>query len=91
MKIASLGVKGQVGKSAYSYGQVGVGREAICLSYFPLLLQLAFVFPGIVVGTQVFFLLFFYACITKVKLHYYVWVKYGVQEKIYTRLIPTPA
>jgi hypothetical protein len=29
-----------------------VGREAICLLFFPLLLQLAFVFPGIAVGTQ---------------------------------------
>jgi hypothetical protein len=31
-----------------------VGREVICLLFFPLLLQLAFVFPGIVVGTQGF-------------------------------------
>jgi hypothetical protein len=31
-----------------------VGREAICLLFFPLLLQLAFVFPGIAVGTQGF-------------------------------------
>jgi hypothetical protein len=31
-----------------------VGREAICLLFFPLLLQSAVVFPGIVVGTQGF-------------------------------------
>jgi hypothetical protein len=31
-----------------------VGREAICPLFFPLLLQLAFVFPGIAVGTQAF-------------------------------------
>jgi hypothetical protein len=31
-----------------------VEREAICLLFFPLLLQLAFVFPGIAVGTQGF-------------------------------------
>jgi hypothetical protein len=31
-----------------------VGREAICLLFFPLLLHLAFVFPGIAVGTQGF-------------------------------------
>jgi hypothetical protein len=35
-------------------GQVGVGREAICLSSFPLLLRLAFVFPDTSVGTTVF-------------------------------------
>jgi hypothetical protein len=31
-----------------------VGREAICLLPFPLPLRLAFVFPGIGVGTQGF-------------------------------------
>jgi hypothetical protein len=31
-----------------------MGREAICLLFFPLLLRLAFAFPGIVVGTQGF-------------------------------------
>jgi hypothetical protein len=31
-----------------------VGRKAICLLFFPLLLQLALIFPGIVVGTQGF-------------------------------------
>jgi hypothetical protein len=48
-------------------GREGVGRftglplstgcvdgEAICLLFFPLLLRLAFVFPGIAVGTHVF-------------------------------------
>jgi hypothetical protein len=34
--------------------EIGVGREVICLSFFPLLLRLAFVLPGIVLGTQVF-------------------------------------
>jgi hypothetical protein len=31
-----------------------VGSEAICLLFFPLLLQLVFGFPGIAVGTQGF-------------------------------------
>jgi hypothetical protein len=50
-----LGVKGQAGKPAYPYGPyglVGVGREAICLLSLPLILMLAFVFPGIGVGPQ---------------------------------------
>jgi hypothetical protein len=42
--------KGQAGKAA----STAVGREAICISSFPLLLRLAFVFPGIVVETQGF-------------------------------------
>jgi hypothetical protein len=37
---------------ARPYGLVGVGREAIFLLFFPLLPRLAFLFPGIVVGTQ---------------------------------------
>jgi hypothetical protein len=40
------------GKLAYPYRQVGVGWEAICLLFFPLLLRLAFVIPGIAVETQ---------------------------------------
>jgi hypothetical protein len=35
-------------------GQVRVGRDAICLLDFPLLLRLAYVFPGIAVRTQGF-------------------------------------
>jgi hypothetical protein len=50
-----LGVRGEsLSVPACPYEQIGVGREAICLLSFPLLVRLAFVFPGIVVGTQGF-------------------------------------
>jgi len=39
---------------ACPYGDGGLGREAICLLFFPLLLRLAFVFPSIAIGTQGF-------------------------------------
>jgi hypothetical protein len=41
-KKTPLGVKGQAGnRPACPYGQIGMGREAICLLFFPLLLRLA--------------------------------------------------
>jgi hypothetical protein len=47
-------VKGRADLPACPYGQAGVGREAICLLFFPVLLQMAIIFAGIAVGTKDF-------------------------------------
>jgi hypothetical protein len=50
-KRTPLDVEGWECKPACPYRQIGMVREAICLLSCPLLLRLAFVFPGIAVGT----------------------------------------
>jgi hypothetical protein len=54
IKINSGGREGVGRSTGLPLWTCWVGREPICLLFYPLLLHLAFVFPGIAVGTQGF-------------------------------------
>jgi hypothetical protein len=54
IKIKAVGREGVVRFTGLPLWTSWVDREAICLLFFPLPLRLAFVFPGIAVGTQGF-------------------------------------